>query len=88
MQRSTTRMAHTHVLVGCSHESSSKAADDDKTGGVPSGYVEDLVEARTQLPERVSIRLRLLERLKHRHLHIEDAPAFTAAQPHLVADHI
>jgi len=42
-------------------------------------YVEDLVEARTQLVERFSIRLRLLERLKPRDLQIKHAPAFPAA---------
>ena len=51
-------------------------------------YVEDLVETRTQLADCFSIWLRLLERLKLRHLHIEDAPAFTAAQSDLVANHI
>lgn len=42
-------------------------------------YVEDLVEARTQLAERFSIRLRLLEGLKRRHLQIEHSPTFPAA---------
>ncbi len=44
----------------------------------PSRYVEDLVEARTQPVDRFNIRLRFLERLKGRHLHIEYAPTFPA----------
>ena len=59
-----------------------------KTGGVPSGYVEDLVEARTQLADRFSIRLRFLVGLKRRHLQIEHASALAATQPDRVADHI
>ena len=46
------------TLVGfseCSNGSSSKAANDEETGGVPSGYVEDFVEPRTKLKGIFSI---------------------------------
>ncbi|ULA69493.1 MAG: hypothetical protein LZF62_430165 [Nitrospira sp.] len=88
IQRTTMQVAYGRFLVGCSNGSSSKAADDDKTGGVPCGYVEDLVEARTQVADRFSIRLRFLVGLKRRNLHVEYSPTFTAAQPHCVANHI
>ena len=36
---------------GCSKRLSSKAAADERTGGVPSGYVEDAFEAKTLLTD-------------------------------------
>ena len=37
------------TFAGCSKRPSSKAAGEDKAGGVPLWYVEDLVEPKTQL---------------------------------------
>ena len=37
------------MLNDRSKSSSNKAAGDEKTGGVASGYVEDFVELRTQV---------------------------------------
>jgi hypothetical protein len=43
--------------AGCSKRPSSKAAGDARTGGVPSGYVEDSCELRTKLAAFFSILL-------------------------------
>jgi hypothetical protein len=40
-----------YTLAGCSKRPSSKAAADESTGGVASGYVEDAFEARTKLAD-------------------------------------
>ena len=40
-----------HAPAGCSKRPSSKAAADECTGGVASGYVEDAFEARTLLAD-------------------------------------
>jgi hypothetical protein len=40
-----------NTLAGCSKRSFSKAAADESTGGVASGYVEDAFEARTKLAD-------------------------------------
>ena len=44
--------------AGCSKRPSSKAAADESTGGVASGYVEEAFEARTKLVDFFSILLR------------------------------
>ena len=44
------------VGIGCSNGSSSKAAGDRNTGSVALRYVEDVVEPRTMLVTRFSIR--------------------------------
>jgi hypothetical protein len=44
------------LAVGCSKWSSSKAADDINTAGVPLGYIEDVGEPRTKLGIIFSIR--------------------------------
>ena len=41
--------------AGCSKRLSGKAAADESTGGVVSGYVEDLNDARTTLADFFSI---------------------------------
>jgi len=41
--------------AGCSKRPFSKAAADESTGGVASGYVEDAFEARTMLADFFSI---------------------------------
>jgi hypothetical protein len=41
--------------AGCSKRPSSKAAADESTGGVASGYVEDAFEGRTKLADFFSI---------------------------------
>jgi hypothetical protein len=46
-----------NVLAGCSKRPSSKAAADESTGVVASGYVEDAFEARTTLADFFSILL-------------------------------
>jgi hypothetical protein len=46
---------HENVPAGCSKRPSSKAAADESTGGVASGYVEDAFEARTTLADFFSI---------------------------------
>jgi hypothetical protein len=47
-----------HILAGCSKRPSSKAAADERTGGVAPGYVEDAFKARTPLAGFFSILLR------------------------------
>ena len=39
------------IAAGCSKRPSSKAAGGARTGGVPSGYVEDFCELRTPLAD-------------------------------------
>src|SRR5574340_1427985 len=43
------------VFTRCSNRLFNEAAGDDKTGGIVSGYVEDLVEPRTKLRACFSI---------------------------------
>jgi hypothetical protein len=42
-------MGRMSISAGCSKSLSSKAAVDERTGGVALGYVEDAFEARTML---------------------------------------
>jgi len=50
----------TSIAAECSKRPSSKAAADECTGGVASGYVEDAFEARTKLADFFSILLKNL----------------------------
>ena len=49
LKRAIQGVLNTDLTAGCSKRSSSKAAGGARTGGVPSGYVEDSCELRTKL---------------------------------------
>ena len=47
----TNKIDQIATLAGCSKRPSSKAVGEDKAGGVPLWYLEDLVEPKTQLAD-------------------------------------